>query len=149
MHGLETGAVGCQEIANNAVNNYHASAGRPNRLTRAKTIEKDRKKDKRKLRRYALFCRIDAKKPHLIPKQIKSRLQWCQRHLKSNSTQWESVIFSDECKLELHPNRRVFIQRTIGEISEIREPTFYFFQSLMVWVAPKTDGGSAQNQAHY
>ena len=42
---------------------------------------------------WIVWPRIAAKKPHLTPKKIKSRLQWCQRHLNSNNTRLENVVF--------------------------------------------------------
>ena len=97
---------------------------------------------KRTLRRYGLFGRIAVKKPNLTSKQIKCRLQWCRERLCWDSSQWNNVIFSDECKLELKPNRRFYIRRSIGKRLKAKyiRPTFKFSTSIMVWGAIRGDG---------
>ena len=97
---------------------------------------------KRTLRRYGLFGRIAIKKPHLTSKQIKCRLEWCRQHLSWNSSEWENVIFSDESKLELKPNRRFYIRRNMGNRLKAKyiRPSFKFSPSIMIWGAIRGDG---------
>jgi len=97
---------------------------------------------KRILRRHGLYGRIALKKPLLNKKQIKNRLQWCRQRLSWNSDMWRNVIFSDECKLDLRPNRRLYIRRSIGSrlgAKYIRQTT-KFSHSMMIWEAIRGDG---------
>lgn len=97
---------------------------------------------KRILRRHGLYGRIALKKPLLNKKQIKNRLQWCRQRLSWNSDMWRNVIFSDECKLDLRPNRRLYIRRSIGSrlrAKYIRQTT-KFSHSMMIWGAIRGDG---------
>ena len=67
------------------------------------------------LRRNNLFGRVAAKKPLLNSKQRKRRLQWCRERRSWNSTDWRKLIFSDECKLDMHNCTRTYIRRRVGE----------------------------------
>lgn len=55
---------------------------------------------------------------------------------------WENVIFSDECRSELNPNRRFYVRRSIG----IRLKAKYIYASvkfpsyIVVWGAIRRDG---------
>lgn len=97
---------------------------------------------KRELRRGGLFGRIAVKKPLLTPRQIRKRKHWCSERRAWTNCKWKSVIYSDECKLELHPNTRQYVRRCKGSriqpncISQTRK----FSKSLMVWGAIRGDG---------
>lgn len=97
---------------------------------------------KRELRRGGLFGRIAIKKPFLTNLQKIKRRKWCTARRLWTLLKWKLVIFSDECKLDLHPNRRIYIRRPIG--SRIRPSylscTRKFSKSIMVWGAIRGDG---------
>ena len=69
---------------------------------------------RRTLRRNGLFGRIAARKPGLNSRHRNNRLPWCREKLSWSVSKWENVIFSDECKIELNSNRRIFVRRSIG-----------------------------------
>ena len=96
---------------------------------------------KRRLRRYYLFGRIAVRKPRLTPKQINNRLQWCRQRLNWTATKWATVIFSDECKLEINPNRRMYVRRRVGDRLRARyvQPSVKNSPSVMVWGAIRGD----------
>ena len=97
---------------------------------------------KRELRRGGLFGRIAVKKPYLSGAHIKKRKAWCLERKQWTLTQWTSVIFSDQCKLDLHPNRREYVRRPKRSRVQPRciSQTRKFSQSIMVWGAIRGDG---------
>lgn len=66
---------------------------------------------KRVLRSAKLFGRIAAKKPRLTRQHKLRRKSWCVSHRNNNVQDWRKIIYSDECRLELHPRRREFVRR--------------------------------------
>lgn len=97
---------------------------------------------KRVLRRNNLFGRIAAPKPQLNAKQKQKRLAFAKNHKEWNATDWGKVIFSDECKLELHPRRREFVRRPPNSRynSKYVRKTTKFSPGVMVWGAIRSDG---------
>ena len=59
---------------------------------------------KRQLRRNGLFGRVAAIKPLLTQKHVIKRTWWCEDKASWTIAQWNKVIFSDECKIELNQN---------------------------------------------
>ena len=59
---------------------------------------------KRQLRPNGLFGRVAAKNPLLTQKHVNKRKRWCEDKASWTIVQWNKVIFSDECKIELNQN---------------------------------------------
>ena len=97
---------------------------------------------KRTLRRYGLFGRIAVRKPYLSLRHRNNRLRWCRQRSLWTVAKWEKVIFSDEYKLELQPNRRMYVRRTIGSSLKAKyiRTTVKFPSHIMVWGAVRADG---------
>ena len=97
---------------------------------------------KRTLRRHGLFGRVAVRKPYLSSRHRKNRFLWCSQRLNWPVDKWEKVIFSDECKLELHPNRRLLVRRRVGERLKAKylRTSVKFPSSIMVWGAIRGDG---------
>lgn len=97
---------------------------------------------KRSLRRAHLFGRVAVKKPLLTSKQINKRLEWCLKRRNWSQNQWERIVFSDECLLQLHPCRREYVRRGPGEKlkPQMLNKTSKFSPTVMVWGAIRSDG---------
>lgn len=97
---------------------------------------------KRALRQNNLFGRIALKKPCLTQRLKSKRKQWCQEKMRWSVTDWEKVIFTDECKLSIHSKRRLYIRRNIGKrlVARYIQSTVKFSPSIMVWGAIRADG---------
>ena len=97
---------------------------------------------KRELRRCGLFGRIAVKKPMLSRSNIKKRFQWCVAKRDWTVNNWKSIIFSDECRLELNPNKRVYVRRHPGVRIQPKciNYTTKFSHNIMVWGAIRGDG---------
>ena len=59
--------------------------------------------------------RISARKPCLNARQKRMRFEWCKGKRNWNSSDWSNVIFSDDCKLDLHSGKRQYVRRNTGE----------------------------------
>ena len=95
------------------------------------------------LRKYGLFGRIAARKPFLTKKHILRRKKWCHNYIKLDQSFWDQVIFSDECRLELHPNRRQYVRRPCNTkyLERYTSKTVkHGGKSIMLWGAIKSDG---------
>lgn len=98
---------------------------------------------KRILRRYGLFGRIAAKKPFLTKKQLRARLKWCRSYINCGQDFWNTVIYSDECRIELRSRRREYVRRPIStryNSKFITKTCKYGVKSLMFWGCIKEDG---------
>ncbi len=97
---------------------------------------------KRELRRHGLFGRIAVKKPLLTSIHKNKRRKWCAVRREWTSLKWKSVVFSDECKLELRPNKRIYVRRQKGARMQPNciSPTSKYSRSIMVWGAVRGDG---------
>jgi transposase len=98
---------------------------------------------KRILRKYGLFGRVSAKKPLLLKRHKDKRLMWCKRYLRWSSQDWQKVIFSDECRVELISRRRQYVRRPKGTRFNERytlKTTRFGGKSLMLWGAIKANG---------
>jgi len=100
---------------------------------------------KRVLRNSDLFGRVSCPKPALSKINKKRRLDWCKGKREWNDVDWSKIIFSDETKIDLHPNTRQFVRRPKNKRFEKRytTETRKFSQSLMVWGAIRADGRRA------
>ena len=89
---------------------------------------------KRVLRTRGLFGRVSVRKPFISKINKSKRLRWCMARREWNQ-EWKRIIFSDECKLELHPTTRTFVRRGVGKALQSRylTPTRKFSPSIMVW----------------
>ena len=97
---------------------------------------------KRTLRRHGLFGRVAVRKPFLSLRHRNNRFMWCSQRLNWPVDKWEKVIFSDECKLELHPNRRSYVRRRVGDRIKAKymRTSVKFPSYIMVWGAIRGDG---------
>jgi transposase len=97
---------------------------------------------KRELRRAGLFGRIAVKKPRLTTAHIKKRKQWCLDRRTWTVDKWKSVVFTDECLLNLNPNKREYVRRPKGARihPNYTTATTKFSPRLMVWGAIRGDG---------
>ena len=69
---------------------------------------------RRILRKYGLFGRRGSRKPTLTKLQIAARMKFC-KSLKNNTiADWQKVIFSDECGVQLKNGRVHFVRRPKG-----------------------------------
>jgi len=66
---------------------------------------------KRILRKYVLLGRIAARKLILPKVHILRRKKWCLVYKGLEQSFWDNVIYSDECRLEMHPRRREYVRR--------------------------------------
>ena len=97
---------------------------------------------KRSLRRANLFGRVADKKPLLTSKQIDKLLQWCLKRRNWSQDQWKSVVFSNECLLQLHLCRREYVRKVPGEKlkPQMLNKTSKFSPEIMVWGAIRSKG---------
>lgn len=97
---------------------------------------------KRSLRRSNLFGRVAAKKPRLTKAQINKRFEWCNDKKAWTEAKWKSVVFSDECAIELNANRKMFVRRRPGDRLKQKyvQRTVKHSVKLMVWGAIRGDG---------
>lgn len=98
---------------------------------------------KRILRKYGLYGRTAAKKPHLNRKHVNDRLKWCREYQNWDPEMWSNVIFSDETQIKLFPNTREYVRRPKGKrfSEEYTTKTKKFGgQSIIVWGAVKSNG---------
>jgi len=90
-----------------------------------------------------LYGRVASKKPLLNNIQIGKRIKWCKAYSAWTSADWSKVIFSDECRVERHCNRRKFVRRPINQRFHSRYVTKtvkYGGYSVLVWGFIKADG---------
>ena len=95
------------------------------------------------LRKYGLLGRIEVRKPFLNERHARSRLNWCEAYSKIDSSLWNDVIFSDECRLELFGRRMEYVRRPRGTRFHDKYTTKsvkFGSGSVMVWGAIKEDG---------
>lgn len=98
---------------------------------------------KKILQKYGLFGRICAKKPLLSTLHRKTRLRWCRAYKEFTSSQWNEVIFSDECRIGLINQSKKVVRRPINSRYNQRYTMKSLkFQggSIMVWGAIKSTG---------
>ena len=60
---------------------------------------------------YHLHARIAIKKPYFTAKNRLARKVWARKHALLPKIFWQTVLFSEETTLELHPNKRVLVRR--------------------------------------
>jgi hypothetical protein len=97
---------------------------------------------KRALRKSGLFGRVAMRKPLLTVQHKRRRLLWCQARRAWTVQDWKKIVFTDECKLELHPRARQYVRRPVG--SALKEKYLShskkYSPSVMVWGAVRGDG---------
>ena len=52
---------------------------------------------------------VATKKPTLTSVLKRKRLDWCKRKSTLGVNDWNQVIFSHECRIELHPQTREYV----------------------------------------
>ena len=89
-----------------------------------------------------LNARFAAVKPKLNNNQIRRRLSFAKLHQNWAPLDWQKIIFSDECRIELNPKTKSYVRRPkhmrfhpkyITESSK-------FSSSIMLWGAIRYDG---------
>lgn len=97
---------------------------------------------KRVLRKSNLFGRVAIRKPYLSKANIKKRLEWCSQKRNWNDNDWEKVIFTDEAKIELYPNRKTYVRRGPNESLKPKyvQRTQKFSPYIMIWGGMRHDG---------
>ena len=65
------------------------------------------------------------------------RLSWAKKYVNKSTEFWSNVIFTDECKIELYPNKiRSLVRRKKNSdplFYKYTTPTIKFSQSIMIW----------------
>lgn len=70
----------------------------------------------RALTQEGYFRRVVKKKMRIRQENKKKRLVWCRRERsKTVNEYWRNVIFSDECKVKIGTDRKVYIWRKVAE----------------------------------
>jgi len=98
---------------------------------------------RRALRAGGLVSRIAARKPFLSKSNIVKRKRWCKDYSAFNAMDWNNVIYSDECRLQMIPTRRRLVRRRLGtrlQNNLVCHTMKYGGYSIMVWGAIKGDG---------
>lgn len=97
----------------------------------------------RSLYKQGYFRRVVRKRIRIREANIKARLSWCRgNRFKTVDNYWNRVIFSDECKVDVGSDNRIFVWRKVGEewmpccLSTPPTPKF----SLMIWGCITFDG---------
>lgn len=92
---------------------------------------------RRRLQEAQLRARRPYVGPILTPAHRQRRLQWSRRHSRWNRVQWQSVLFTDECKIDLNrADGRMRIWRRHGERYAdncVAEANRWGGGSIMVW----------------
>lgn len=71
------------------------------------------------LHKEGLYGRVAKKKPYLKKQHLRARLQYAKKHLKDTSAMWQSVIWSDETKIELFGlNTKKYVWRKANTADE-------------------------------
>lgn len=88
-------------------------------------------------KKLGLTARRPAKKPRLSQKNIRDRLNFCDKYRDWTVDQWRKVMFSDESRIVQFHNAKLFVRRPPGErynpkftTSTVKNPT-----SVMIWGA--------------
>ena len=64
--------------------------------------------------KYGLYGRIAVYRSKLSIPQIRRLLEWWRSYAKAHSRFWKDVIFTDECKIEMHQSRREYVRKPIA-----------------------------------
>jgi len=67
------------------------------------------------LNKQGYFNKKPVKKPLLLPRHLRARLEFCKDHESWTSNDWRSVIFSDESKIQLVNNSYGYVWRKANE----------------------------------
>lgn len=68
----------------------------------------------RRLKAAGIHCRVPVQRILLRPRHILARLNWAQLHRRWAARQWDTVVFSDECRFQMSSNdgrKRVYRRR--------------------------------------
>ena len=87
------------------------------------------------LRRSNLVERVDAKKSRLTKAQFNKPFVWCNDNKAWTKAKWKSVVFFDECAIELNANRKMFVRRRPGDRLKQKylQRTIKHSVKLIVW----------------
>lgn len=91
---------------------------------------------------FALKCHKPAKKPRLTPKNVRDRLSFCLRYQAWTEENWNSVMFSDESKVQQFRSCRPMVRRPANERYNKRYicETVRSTPSVMIWGAITATG---------
>lgn len=83
---------------------------------RHRNVPVTRKLVNNRLFKAGLPARRPLRKPNLLPRHRRARLQWVRRHRNWHVAHWEHVIFSDEVRFLLYrQDGRIKVRRQVGE----------------------------------
>jgi transposase/arsenate reductase-like glutaredoxin family protein len=98
---------------------------------------------RRILTKYGLYARIAARKPLLTMMHKRKRLQWCKDYKSWTASEWEKVIFSDECRIQLHQSKPSLVRRPRGcryNEKYTQKTVCHREKSIVIWGAIKSNG---------
>lgn len=108
---------------------------------------------RRRLAEKGIHRRVAKRKPWLSNQHREARLQWAKNHAHFTSSDWERVLWTDECKFTVFDSsrRRIYVSRRSGEeyLQECLRPTVkHGGKSLMVWGCFGAAGVGELRQIH-
>ena len=80
---------------------------------------------RRLCKNFGLRSRKPAKKPRLSPKNIRDRIDFCNKYRNWTAQGWEKVMFSDETTIEQFGQRISSVRRPVGQCNGITQNTSY------------------------
>ena len=88
-----------------------------------------------------LYGRIARKKPLLTKKIINKPLAWCLEKRNWTQKKLNTVIYSDDCKLDLYSRHRKYVRRPPGKSfnSKYLLKTVKYSPNIMIWGAFRSD----------
>lgn len=113
-------------------------------LTRVRGVAVSARTVRRRLRASNLTPKRPATGPKLTANHRRARLQFAREHLDWNDAQWQSVLFTDECRMCLHgSDRRSRVYRRPGERFTqccFAETVSFGGGSTMMWAGISLEG---------
>jgi len=90
----------------------------PKQIKRQLQLDVSARTVRRRLDKAGLFGRVARKEYPFSPEHIRARLSFANGYSNWTADQWVTVLFSDECHIELGPHGQVWVQRPIGAAFE-------------------------------
>ena len=121
-----------REVTKNAT----ARSATLSKITEDLQIEASLRTVRRELAKLNIHSRIASPKPFVSEVNRKKRLEWCIERQDWSEKDWEGIVWSDECSVEVGHSRRKRIWRRPGERHQVDciQPTFKSGRtSVMMW----------------